>query len=83
MRGLKETSQLRDKFGNRIRTLRAERGFTQEQLAERAGISVDFLSLIERGKNSPSFENLDELAESLDVTVAELFSFQEDTPEAR
>jgi transcriptional regulator with XRE-family HTH domain len=82
VRGLKETSQLRDKFGNRVRTLRAGRGFTQEQLAERAGISVDFLSLIERGKNSPSFENLDELADSLGVTVAQLFSFQEDTPEA-
>jgi transcriptional regulator with XRE-family HTH domain len=62
--------------------LRAERGFTQEQLAERAGISVDFLSLIERGKNSPSFENLEDLADSLDVTVAELFSFREGSPEA-
>lgn len=76
MRGLKETSQLREKFGNRVRLLRNERGLTQEQLAERAGISVDFLSLIERGKNSPSFENLDELADALNVTVAELFSFE-------
>jgi transcriptional regulator with XRE-family HTH domain len=31
--------------------MRSERGLTQEQLAERAGISVDFLSLIERGKS--------------------------------
>jgi transcriptional regulator with XRE-family HTH domain len=78
VRGLKESSSLREKFGNRIRILRAERGLTQEQLAERAAISVDFLSLIERGKNSPSFENLDELADSLDATVAELFDFQEE-----
>lgn len=56
--------------------MRSERGLTQEQLAERAGISVDFLSLIERGKSSPSFENLDELADALDVPVAELFSFE-------
>lgn len=76
MRGLKETSQLREKFGNRIRLLRGECGLTQEQLAERAGISVDFLSLIERGKNSPSFDNLDDLADALDVTVAQLFSFE-------
>ncbi len=56
--------------------MRSERRLTQEQLAERAGISVDFLSLIERGKNSPSFENLNELADALEVSVAELFSFE-------
>ena len=77
MRGLNGTSQLRDKFGNRVRLLRGDRGLTQEQLAERAGISVDFLSLIERGKNSPSFENLDQLAEALGVAVAELFRFED------
>ena len=76
MRGLKEVSQLREKFGQRVRSLRAERGLTQEQLAERAGISVDFLSLVERGKSSPSFENLEEIADALEVSVAELFSFQ-------
>lgn len=82
MRGLKETSQLREKFGNRVRLLRSERGLTQEQLAERAGISVDFLSLIERGRNSPSFENLDQLADALDISVAQLFSFGEKAVEA-
>jgi transcriptional regulator with XRE-family HTH domain len=78
VRGLKETSLLREKFGNRVRLLRGGRGFTQEQLAERAGISVDFLGLIERGKNSPSFDNLDDLADALGVAVAELFSFTEE-----
>jgi len=78
VRGLKEVSQLREKFGQRVRRLRGERDLTQEQLAERAGISVDFLSLIERGKNAPSFENLDELADALEVTVAELFRFEGD-----
>ena len=76
MRGLKEASQLREKFGQRVRWLRSEHALTQEQLAERAGISVDFLSLIERGKSSPSFENLDELADALEVSVAELFNFE-------
>jgi len=76
MRGLKEVSQLREKFGQKVRLLRGERDLTQEQLAERAGISVDFLSLIERGKSSPSFENLDELADALEVSVAALFSFE-------
>jgi transcriptional regulator with XRE-family HTH domain len=82
VRGQKETSQLREKFGQKVRWLRGEHGLTQEQLAERAGISVDFLSLIERGRSSPSFENLAELAEALEVSVAELFSFGGGSSEA-
>jgi transcriptional regulator with XRE-family HTH domain len=76
MRGKKEDSSLRENFGKRVRLLRSELGLTQEQLVERAGISVDFLSLIERGKNSPSFDSLSELAEALEVTVAQLFDFE-------
>jgi transcriptional regulator with XRE-family HTH domain len=51
---------------------------TQERLAEKAKISVDFLSLIERGRSSPSFENIENLARSLGLPVAELFTFEED-----
>jgi len=38
-------------------------------------ISVDFLSLIERGRNATSFETLDRIARRLRVTVADLFTF--------
>jgi len=58
-----------------VRALREARGLTQEQLAEKAQISVDFLSLIERGRNSPSFENLEALANALSVGVVSLFTF--------
>jgi len=47
---------LRKKFGARLRQIRAQRRMTQEQFAETLDISVDFLSLIERGRNAPSFE---------------------------
>jgi transcriptional regulator with XRE-family HTH domain len=43
---------IRKKFGIRIRKLRHQAGLTQEQLAESADISVDFISLIERGINA-------------------------------
>ena len=39
------------------------------------GISVDFLSLIERGRNSPSFEKLEIMAKGLGRPVAYLFAF--------
>jgi transcriptional regulator with XRE-family HTH domain len=48
---------------------------SQERFAEALGISVDFLSLIERGRNAPSFETLDRMARRLKVPVANLFTF--------
>ena len=64
---------LRIQFGQRLRALRRERGLTQEQLAEMAHLSVDFISLVERGINAPSFENIEQLSIKLKVSVAELF----------
>jgi transcriptional regulator with XRE-family HTH domain len=48
---------------------------SQERFAETLGISVDFLSLIERGRNAPSFETLDRMARRLRLSVADLFTF--------
>jgi transcriptional regulator with XRE-family HTH domain len=56
--------------------MRQERKLSQEQFAELVGISVDFLSLIERGRNAPSFETLDLIAERLGVAVRALFDFR-------
>ncbi len=46
---------------------------TQEQLAEAAGISVEFLSFMERGIHAPSFETLEKLSQVLGVDVEEFF----------
>jgi transcriptional regulator with XRE-family HTH domain len=71
----RKDADLRLAFGCHVRLLRKKRHLTQEQLAELASISVDFLSLIERGRNSPSFENLGALANALGTSVASLFTF--------
>ena len=68
---------LRKQFGQRLLSIRQQRRLTQEQFAELVGISVDFLSLIERGINAPSFETLEVLAKRLDMPVAHLFMFNE------
>ena len=68
---------LRKDFGKRIRAIRQERSLPQERFAELVGISVDFLSLIERGINSPSFETLEQMAKRLRVPVKALFDFPE------
>jgi transcriptional regulator with XRE-family HTH domain len=64
--------------GRRIRQLRLARvglRMTQEDLSERASISVSFLSMIERGERSPHLETLAKIAEALEVRIAELFNF--------
>jgi transcriptional regulator with XRE-family HTH domain len=66
---------LRKKFGQRLREIRLSRRLTQERFAETLNLSVDFLSLIERGRNAPSFETLDRIAKRLKMSVADLFAF--------
>jgi transcriptional regulator with XRE-family HTH domain len=70
-------SDIRIRFGKRLKSLRLSMGMVQEEFAEVIGISVDFLSLIERGKNSPSFGNLERIAKALSISVKELFNFEE------
>lgn len=60
-------------LGSRIRKLRQDRNITQEQLAEMVDISVNFMSLIENGRNM-SVETLVKIANSLGVTVDCLLS---------
>lgn len=69
-------SELGKRIGQRIRDLRTQRPerWTQEDLAERAKISVSFLSMIERGERVAHVETLAALSEALGVTLAELFS---------
>ena len=68
---------LRKQFGRRLREIRAQRGMTQERFAETLDISVDFLGLIERGVNAPSFETLDKMSRKLKISVATLFTFRD------
>jgi transcriptional regulator with XRE-family HTH domain len=66
---------LRRDFGKRLRSIRLERKLSQERFAEHVGISVDFLSLIERGINAPSFETIERMSKKLRVPVMALFEF--------
>lgn len=55
-----------------IRTLRKEHGFSQEALAERAGLHRNFISLIERGESQPTIDTLFRLADGLEMSAVEL-----------
>ena len=69
---------LRKRFGKKLFDLRHHANLTQEQLAQNAEISVDFLSLMERGVNAPSFETLEKLSLAMGLPVKEFFNFDSD-----
>jgi transcriptional regulator with XRE-family HTH domain len=62
----------RQVLGSRLRALRANRGETLAETADRAGISPQYLSEIERGRKEPSSEMIAALAGALDTTLADL-----------
>ncbi|MEA2326988.1 MAG: hypothetical protein QOE68_1947 [Thermoanaerobaculia bacterium] len=61
-----------EKFGAIVRTLREERGLTQDQLAERAGVSSTYIGFIERGDNVPTLTIILQIASALKVRSSEL-----------
>ena len=68
-------------MGARIKSLRRGRGLTQEQIAERTGLSVNYVSRIERGLENPTLDTLLGLAKALKVEPLDLFTFEhEDDP---
>ncbi|MGN1368471.1 MAG: helix-turn-helix domain-containing protein [Aristaeellaceae bacterium] len=61
-------------FGARVRSLRRQKGLTQEELAERVDISASFMGHIERGTRIASLETLVALCNELKVSPQELLS---------
>jgi XRE family transcriptional regulator, regulator of sulfur utilization len=64
--------RLRTAFGRRLRERRRRRGWSQEVLGAKAGLSGKFIGELERGEKSVSLDNLAYLARALDVPMTEL-----------
>ena len=65
---------VKSRFGSRLRQLRDERGYSQEELAERAGLHRNYVRGVERGERNVALENIVKLAKALSVTPGDLFS---------
>ena len=62
------------KLGERLRLIRQDHGLTLRDLNERAGLSVPYLSGLERGIVNPSIETLHKIAKAYQITVRDLFT---------
>jgi len=68
-----ERKEIRTILGSNLRKYRSIRDWSQMELAEKADISMNFLSEIERGNKWPYPDTLQNLAAALNVEVYELF----------
>ena len=67
-------TQLLLKVGKRVRNLRTDRGWSQEELADRSGVNRSYMSRVELGKSDVSLSVLHKIARTLGLSLAELLT---------
>src|SRR5262247_1820035 len=74
--GLNEGRCMSEPFnvGARLRALREQHGFSQRELAKRAGLSNAIISLIEQNRSSPSVGSLKKVLDGLPISLADFFA---------
>lgn len=70
---MKTNPEILVQFGKRVRKLRKEKGFSQEELAHRAGLHRTYIGMIERAEKNITLVNIEKIAESLYTKINELF----------
>ncbi len=71
-------SEITKKLGARIRAFRKGTGMSQEELAFKSSISTTYLGQLERAEKSPTVDILERIAKALDISVYDLFLFDEE-----
>jgi len=74
---------LTQNLGIRIKHYRRLRRLTQEQLAEKVNLSLNFIGLIEIGRSTPSLKSLNRIAKALNTPPHTLLKFTEASPSSR
>lgn len=70
-----DEKELYKQLGKRIKYLREQANLTQEKLAEKSGISLDYLGKIEVNINNPGLKTLIKLSNALNVPIKSFFDF--------
>lgn len=72
MTGVLTLNEVFIRFGAKLRLIRNRKGFSQERLAELAGLHQTYISSVERGERNISLLNISKLAEALEVPMTKL-----------
>lgn len=65
--------EIRVAYGKAVRAIRQDKKISQEELADLCGLHRTYISDIELGKRNVSLENIDKIAQALQVKKSELF----------
>jgi len=68
-------SLIQERFGNRVRKLREEKGWSQERLADECKLHRTYIGGIERGERNVALRNINAIAKAFDISLKELFDF--------
>jgi Predicted transcription factor, homolog of eukaryotic MBF1 len=74
-------TKLQKLVGAKIREIRKQKGWSQEELADHAGFHYSYIGSVERGQRNISLTNLEKVASTLGVDVHQLFDFSKVIPE--
>lgn len=69
-----DTEIVREIFGKVLRQKRKEKGWSQEELAHRAGIAMRYVSLLECNKRQPTISTIYALCSALEVSMADFIT---------
>ncbi|MBQ7127015.1 helix-turn-helix transcriptional regulator [bacterium] len=67
--------KLYELLGKQIKYLREQSNLTQEKMAEKCGLSLDYIGKIEVAINKPGLRALIKIAKALNVDIKDLFDF--------
>jgi transcriptional regulator with XRE-family HTH domain len=65
-------TSIEERFGRRVRQLRTERHWSQEELAHRSGLHRTYISSLERGERNVSLQAIQSLADAFEISVQAL-----------
>ena len=65
-------------FGKRIKHYRTQKGYSQEELAFKAGLDRTYIASVESGKRNVSIQTIKKFLDALELTFSEFFSDFED-----
>jgi transcriptional regulator with XRE-family HTH domain len=68
------SSDIRVRFGKRLRQLRQRRGWTQAEMADVLGLDRSYLAEIEEGKRNVCLKNIEVIADGFKLSMGQLFS---------
>lgn len=70
---MRANAKLPKQLGTKIQKHRKKLGLTQEELADKVGISRAYMGYVEQGRNSPSLEILEKISRVLGINLSRLF----------